>query len=119
MKRIAFAVAMVLTLGLVACTETQRNDTVITAEVKSNLTDSGLPDSIQVTTYDGMVTLDGTVSDAEARSKAQDIADDVDGVKMVQNNLRTTMAGDAPERPAPMHPHDNPPAPGSDEPLAP
>jgi osmotically-inducible protein OsmY len=62
------------------------------------------PWNIDVTTMsDGTVTLDGTVDTADARSKAESIARNTDGVKTVDDNLRvigsTAAPGAASERP--------------------
>ncbi len=43
---------------------------------------------ITVTCSDNEITLDGTVDSRSAKRRAEDVADDVSGVKHVQNNLR-------------------------------
>lgn len=43
---------------------------------------------IEVSVADGEVTLSGTVEDRRSKRRAEDVADDVTGVKHVQNNLR-------------------------------
>jgi len=43
---------------------------------------------VRVTVEDGEVILDGTVRRREDKRRIEDIADDVDGVRNVQNNLR-------------------------------
>jgi osmotically-inducible protein OsmY len=44
--------------------------------------------NIQVTVQAGEVTLDGTVTDRRQKRRAEDVVDDLSGVKHVQNNLR-------------------------------
>jgi hypothetical protein len=102
MKKTAATIgALALAFGLAACTDAnrygERDDATITAEVERELTNEGIAGTIDVAAYDGVVTLNGTVPNVEAKDRAADIADDVDGVDRVENNLRTTMAGDAPE----------------------
>jgi len=122
MKRIVtFTAAIALAFGLAGCTESENRygeaentDAGITAEVERELIGEGLPGNIDVAANNGVVTLSGTVPDAEAKNRAEDIAEDIDGVDRVQNNLRTTMAGDAPQR-APQPGLDaNEPAAGED-----
>lgn len=66
-------------------------DTATTAKVKSSLMaeDSLKKSDIDVTTTNGVVSLDGTVSSSKAKSTAETLAGSVDGVKSVDNNLRT------------------------------
>ena len=65
------------------------SDTKVTGEVKSKLLadsdTSGL--KIHVTTKSGVVTLNGKVKSAEEKSKAEEIARAVSGVKTVRNHL--------------------------------
>lgn len=82
-------------MGLAACSSTQTageqiDDAGITAKVKAKLAADGdiNPFNIDVDTVDGVVTLTGKVSQADARSKAEQLARDTDGVKRV-NNLIT------------------------------
>lgn len=67
------------------------SDTDITANVKLKLT--GLKSlrgsDIKVTTTNAVVTLDGTVTGSKAKFTAAEIALAVDGVKSVDDNLRT------------------------------
>jgi hypothetical protein len=96
-----------LALGLAACTDSDlysdaRSDATISAEVKRELSEEQLSSSVTVTALDGAVTLTGTVPDTGAKDRAEDIAEDVNGVKSVKNDLRI-MAGDAP-----AHPYDAP-----------
>jgi len=65
------------------------SDTKVTGEIKSKLLadsdTSGL--KIHVTTKSGVVTLNGKVKSAEEKSKAEEIARGVAGVKTVRNHL--------------------------------
>jgi hyperosmotically inducible periplasmic protein len=118
---IAAAVATALGVGAAACSRTPDDsakpassstasealsDTAITAQVKAKLaTDSSIKSSdISVTTSNGAVTLEGSVSDAAAKSAAERTARSVTGVTSVYNRLSTssgtmtamkTTAGDA------------------------
>jgi hyperosmotically inducible periplasmic protein len=64
-------------------------DTTITAAVKAQLmADSSLSAmDIEVTTEGGEVTLDGSAPDLEARERATELAEGVDGVSDVNNRL--------------------------------
>lgn len=64
-------------------------DTTITAAVKARLmADSSLSAmDIEVTTENGEVTLEGSAPDLEARSRATELAERVDGVSDVNNRL--------------------------------
>ena len=66
-------------------------DTAITAKVKSQfLGEDRLKNSdISVTTTNGVVTLRGSASNPDARSAAEKLAGSVDGVKSVDNDLKT------------------------------
>jgi hyperosmotically inducible protein len=66
------------------------NDTAITGKVKSKLAgDDRLKKSdVEVTTTNGVVTLDGSASSAEAKTLAADLSKVVEGVKSVDNNLK-------------------------------
>jgi len=66
-------------------------DTAITAKVKTKLMgEDGLKQSdISVTTTNGVVTLDGTASGSKAKSLAEETTLSVEGVKSVDNSLRT------------------------------
>lgn len=102
-RRIAAAGAIALAFCFAACTDTDQygatetNDTGLTARVKQKLSDENVPGDIQVSARAGLVTLSGTVPDQTAKEKAENVTTGVDGVDRVMNNLRTTMAGDAPE----------------------
>ena len=68
-------------------------DTTITARVKAKLMGKSLlkHSDVDVTTTNGVVTLDGTASGPKAMAFAVDTAKAVEGVKSVDNNL--TVAG--------------------------
>jgi hyperosmotically inducible periplasmic protein len=101
---IAAAVTVALGVGATACSKTPDHstkdarsstasealtDTAITAQVKAQLaTDSSIKSSdITVTTNNGVVTLEGTVSDSAAKSAAERTARSVTGVTSVYNRL--------------------------------
>jgi osmotically-inducible protein OsmY len=67
-----------------------RSDERIREDVNDNLTDDWAVDArnIAVAVSNGEVTLDGTVSTRLQKRRAEDCAEDVSGVKNVQNNLR-------------------------------
>ena len=95
MKSMVFAGAFAAALALGACTS-ERSDTAIRADVQNELTREAFAGPIDVSVVEGVVTLAGNVPNAEAKERAEDIAEDVKGVDQVVNNLRPTMAGDAP-----------------------
>ncbi|KAF0191275.1 MAG: hypothetical protein FD165_2045 [Gammaproteobacteria bacterium] len=66
-------------------------DTAITAKIKSTLMgeDSLKKSNINVTTTNGIVTLDGSASSADAKSGAEAAVMSIAGVKSVDNNLTT------------------------------
>ena len=67
------------------------SDSAITAKVKANLmTEAGLKQSqIKATTTNGVVTLEGSASSADAKAMAETVTKAVDGVKSVDNTLKT------------------------------
>ncbi|QCB55697.1 BON domain-containing protein [Sphingopyxis sp. PAMC25046] len=67
-----------------------RSDERIREDVNDRLTEDVWIDAseIEVSVADGEVTLAGTVEDRRSKRRAEDLADDVTGVKHVQNNLR-------------------------------
>jgi osmotically-inducible protein OsmY len=67
-----------------------RSDERIREDVSDRLTDDFFVDAsdIEVTVSGCEVTLGGTVNNRDERRRAEDIAEDVSGVKHVQNNLR-------------------------------
>ena len=73
------------------------SDTAITAKVKARLmgNDSLKHSDIDVTTTNGVVTLNGTVSSTEAGSLAATEAGVVEGVKSVDNSLKSPSSNSA------------------------
>ena len=87
--------ALVMTLALGACsstktTGTQVDDAAITAKVKAKLAADGdiNPFNIDVDSNEGVVTLQGRVAKEEARTKAEQLARDTDGVTRVINLIK-------------------------------
>ena len=74
-----------------------RSDDRIREDVNENLTNDWAVDArnVRVKVENGEVTLDGTVSTRLQTRRAEDCAEDVSGVKHVQNNLRVQDADDA------------------------
>jgi osmotically-inducible protein OsmY len=67
-----------------------RSDERIRDDANDRLTDDWRLDAsnITVTVSDGEITLNGTVTSREAKRRAEDLVDNISGVKHVQNNLR-------------------------------
>lgn len=67
-----------------------RSDERIREDVNDALTDDWRVDArkIQVSVSKGEVTLDGTVPSRDHKRRAEDVVEDLSGVKHVQNNLR-------------------------------
>jgi osmotically-inducible protein OsmY len=67
-----------------------RSDERIREDVNDNLTEDWGVDAslVTVAVSDGEVTLDGTVSTRLQKRRAEDCAEEVSGVRNVQNNLR-------------------------------
>jgi osmotically-inducible protein OsmY len=67
-----------------------RSDDRIREDISDRLSDAGDVDArdIEVAVKGAEVTLSGTVDSRRAKRRAEDLADDVTGVKHVQNNLR-------------------------------
>lgn len=87
------AVMVLLALGACSSTKTpgtQVDDAAITAAVKAKLAADGdiNPFNIDVDTNEGVVTLQGRVEKEEARSKAEELARETDGVKRVINLVK-------------------------------
>jgi osmotically-inducible protein OsmY len=72
-----------------------RSDERICDDVNDRLTDDWRLDAsdISVTVESGEVTLDGTVRDRASKRRAEDLAEDISGVRHVQNNLRVADRG--------------------------
>lgn len=73
------------------------SDTGITAKVKAKLAGApGLKDAdIHVTTTNGVVTLTGRAASAEGKDRAEELAEGVEGVKHVDNELSTPSGSQA------------------------
>ena len=106
-RAVRLVTASALVICLCGCTEmagersTRKvDDATITAAVKSKLAvDHAAPlTSVDVDTVRGTVYLTGSVPDGAAKLRAQEIAQQVDGVKNVVNDLKTksSTAGDVP-----------------------
>lgn len=87
------AVMVMLVLGACSSTRTpgrQVDDAAITAAVKAKLATDGdiNPFNIDVDTNEGVVTLQGRVEKEAARTKAEQLARETDGVKRVINLVK-------------------------------
>lgn len=90
---VCLVLALAVTLGACSSARTpgeQVDDAAITAAVKSKLAADGdiNPFNIDVDTNEGVVTLQGTVAKDEARSKAERLARETDGVQRVINLIK-------------------------------
>ena len=67
-----------------------RSDERIRDDINDRLTDDWVLDAsdIEVTVSNGEVTLSGTIGNRSDKRRAEDLAEDVSGVRHVQNNLR-------------------------------
>ncbi|HKT11390.1 MAG TPA: BON domain-containing protein [Terriglobia bacterium] len=84
---------LVVAMGLATCSQV-RNDADVTADVQARIQqDAALQAaSITVQTNSGVVVLSGNVENGAARSLAENVARQVDGVKAVVNNLQVASA---------------------------
>jgi osmotically-inducible protein OsmY len=87
------AVMVLLALGACSSTRTagtQVDDAAITAAVKAKLATDGdiNPFNIDVDTNEGVVTLQGRVEKEAARTKAEQLARETDGVRRVINLVK-------------------------------
>jgi hyperosmotically inducible protein len=87
------AVMVLLVLGACSSTRTagtQVDDAAITAEVKAKLATDGdiNPFNIDVDTNEGVVTLQGRVEKEAARTKAEQLARETNGVRRVINLVK-------------------------------
>lgn len=73
------------------------SDTVITAKVKARLMgeETLKKSDISVTTTNGVVTLDGSASSSNAKTVAEAAAASVEGVRSVDNNIKTPASSKA------------------------
>ena len=67
-----------------------RSDERIRDDASDKLTEDWRVDAraVEISVASGEVTLDGTVPSREQKRRAEDVVDDLSGVKNVQNNLR-------------------------------
>lgn len=81
-----------------------RDDDRVRDDVNDRLVDDPFLDAshIEVSVERGHVTLSGAVTARPDKRRAQDLADDVSGVKQVHNNLRIEGASDSASEPAAM-----------------
>jgi hypothetical protein len=81
--------------------EASSDDAAVAGTVRKELAAdrdlAGAAAAIQVTAHDGIVTLSGRVPSEAAKREAAAVADDVDGVDRVQNELGVAIAGNAAE----------------------
>lgn len=94
------ALAAAALMGVAACSSNPENrrtvgetagDAAVTAKVKTAIaTDVGArtATAVNVTTYNGTVQLTGFVDNNDQKSRAEDAAKKVDGVKSVKNDIR-------------------------------
>jgi osmotically-inducible protein OsmY len=66
------------------------DDTLITSKVKAKFVESKdvSAAAVNVETFKGVVQLSGFVSSPDERTKAEDLAREVQGVKQVRNDIR-------------------------------
>jgi len=95
LRTVGALLLVVAASGLVACSSTQTagtqiDDATITATVKAKIAADGdiNPFNIDVDTNEGVVTLQGRVEKTAARSKAEELARQTDGVRRVINLIR-------------------------------
>src|SRR5690242_11768455 len=105
--------AGVLSLSLIAlgCNKIgSRSDSQIASDVQNKiLSDSNVPDKqITINSNKGVVTLSGSVSSDAARTAAAGDAAQIDGVKIVGNNLEVGGATTAANTAAPTEPEPQP-----------
>ena len=92
-----FFIGLVLVGLITGCTATRHrestgqyvDDSVITTKVKSLIADDGFLKSFQISveTYKGTVQLSGFVDSTQASTRAEELANSVEGVKSVKNSL--------------------------------
>jgi osmotically-inducible protein OsmY len=96
--RATLILAALLTAGVAACTSTPSqqatgeaiDDGVVTAKVKAALIEDPVTKAhqINVETFKGQVQLSGFVETDEARTRALQLARDVEGVKQVKDAMQ-------------------------------
>ena len=90
---VCFVLVFALALGACSSTKsagTQVDDAAITTKVKAKLAADGdiNPFNIDVDTNEGVVTLQGRVAKEEARTKAEQLARETEGVRRVINLVK-------------------------------
>lgn len=75
----------------------RRSDERILDDCNDRLTDDPWLDAsdVSVDVKEGEVTLSGTVENRQAKRRAEDLVDDISGVRNVQNNLRVRQQGES------------------------
>jgi hypothetical protein len=90
--RLGACVTALALASALACNrqETLRSDAAISTEVETQLAlQQDLSGAqIQASALNGRVTLTGTVPSEKAKERAEDVAEDVNGVSRVENQLR-------------------------------
>jgi len=103
------ALALALALVAVGCSNTTKTDAQLAGEVQNKINGDLPAQRIVISVAGGTVTLSGTVARDEDRLKASSDAAQIEGVKMVINDLKVApAAASIPETPAAAPP---PPAP--------
>jgi len=97
LKPLAWVLGLATGLVLIGCAGTQTKESTgemidnsaITAKVKAALVDDPSVSAMQikVNTFKGVVQLSGFVDTAQQKERAQKIAEGIDGVKEVKNDL--------------------------------
>lgn len=89
------AIILVTTVGCAGSSTSEStgeyiDDTVITTRVKAALVDAGDVSArdVSVETFKGVVQLSGFVDSRQSMEKAVDIAEDIEGVESVRNDMR-------------------------------
>ncbi|MBF0230950.1 MAG: BON domain-containing protein [Desulfamplus sp.] len=101
MKKIMYCIALIataasLTLFVSNLSASDSDDTIVLASENSYVFKTYLKnDDIQVKSYDGVVTLTGTVSEESSKSLAEETVVSLNGVKSVENKLE--IKGKAPD----------------------
>jgi hyperosmotically inducible protein len=105
LSMVAAALAIVGLATLTTCSSAGR-DASITSRVRTVLQADRVVDAsaIHVTTERGVVTLDGSVAGEDAHRKALDLAQSVDGVRLVRDRLAVTPPPPQPAEAAPQSP---------------
>jgi hypothetical protein len=103
---------VILALAFASGCGEPRSDASINADVTSEL--QADPDlstaSVTASTAEGRVLLTGDVATEEQRDRAEDLANDVEGVREVSNEIRVASASSTHQPPAPAAPQAVPPA---------